>query len=258
MAESSLSALLWAQYETLCKDRLFDRADRLKEILRYLLENAENKVPLTDSIVAMAIYKTINQESEATVRASLREIRRKLDEYYARIETAQDPVIIKIEKGYARAIYYLRSTIDSTKSGVTIRPPRAPRLGRIGALIGSWRGQGGDAWVENSAPSFLFDVEATFEAHGLDISGHFKIRVREPSDPSSVGLALRGAFYDDDLIQTSYESIDEGRKQAGVALLKLSGDGMKIHALYSAFSPMRDCLIAGTIRLTKNNPSTPP
>jgi hypothetical protein len=210
---------------------------------------------LKAAAVAQKIYEVDDPtpECEGNARAALHEIRSKLREYYGRpqIDPAKNPVIIEMMKGHVRATYRLREAADQRVVAPAIRKTTSARHE---ALIGSWHGQGGDTWVENNAPLFSFEVTAEFRVDGSDVFGDFTIRVLESTHDEPVQLDLRGKFYDDSIIQTSYEATALGRKQAGVALLKLSGDTKKIYVRYSAFSPIRDCLIMGGILLEKNAP----
>jgi hypothetical protein len=130
------------------------------------------------------------------------------------------------------------------------------RPDRRSAVNGHWHGRGEDIWVEAGTPPFSFELTAEFSINGSTVSGHFKMKVLEKPNYPSVEIDLRGQFYDGNIIQTFYESTDPARRQAGVALLKLSGDGTCIQVRYSAFSPMRDCLTTGVLRLEKDNPTS--
>ena len=122
---------------------------------------------------------------------------------------------------------------------------------RRSALLGKWHGSGEDTWVENGTPTLSVDVQAEFWINAAAVTGHFTLGILEHPEVPLIELDVRGRFYDNSLIQTFYESSDPVRRQVGVALLHLFGDGITLEVRYSAFSPMRNCLTTGVIRLHK-------
>ena len=133
---------------------------------------------------------------------------------------------------------------------------QTPRPDRRSALIGSWHGRGEDTWVEVETPLFSYELTAELSVNGSAVSGHFRLKILERPDYPLIELDTRGQFYDSNIIQTFYESTDPARRQAGVGLLKLSGEGTSIQVRYSAFSAMRDCLATWVFRLEKDNPTS--
>ena len=65
-------------------------------------------------------------------------------------------------------------------------------------------------------------------------------------------LSFSGGFFNDDILQLSYRSESESRKQLGAILLKLSDDGTELTGYYTGYSPSRSCLITGKVTFRKN------
>jgi hypothetical protein len=258
MTEQADSHVLWGQFRTLCADSLFSKAEQLQKILEYLILAEEQKRKIQASDIVRAIPPASGkcshgpvgdsvadcEDCAANMRALLSDIRRKLREYYALCEPVKNPVIIEMKTGVVRATYRLREDVDQSAIPQTTSD-------RHKALIGSWHGKGADTWAENNLPLFSFEVTAQFRVDGLKVRGDFTIKGLESPTHELVSLALQGKFYDDSIIQTSYEALASGRKQAGVALLRLSGDATTLYVCYSSFSPIRDRLVTGSLVLGK-------
>ena len=128
----------------------------------------------------------------------------------------------------------------------------APR-GRRNALQGVWIGEGKDTYVES-------------EEEGMAVSGRLQLevlrrgKVKGTAELWSPRYASRdpkikvwGGFYDNNYIQLSYRSTDPARVQLGVIVFKLAADGQRLSGHYAAFSPIRECFVAGELALTKLN-----
>jgi hypothetical protein len=123
---------------------------------------------------------------------------------------------------------------------------------RRSALLGKWKGEGKDYYVEDTSKGLAaFTAEMTFTSVGHIVKAEAMIADKPPSTKPLDELALFGMFYNDDYLQLSYHNKNLVRKQLGVVVLGLTPDGSVLRGYYSAFSPTRETIVAGTISLTK-------
>jgi hypothetical protein len=119
---------------------------------------------------------------------------------------------------------------------------------RFSALKGKWLGSGGDTWVEDGTPALEIEMEMEMTTTGKRLRGDGTVRA---ANFPPVRLLLDGGFYNQDLLQLNYASKDPVRKQAGVAMLRLSPGGDRLHGRYVGFSPARGCFVIGSLTLAR-------
>jgi hypothetical protein len=113
------------------------------------------------------------------------------------------------------------------------------------ALSGVRLGEGRDLFTEvENALRLSFTVTATFTVSGKKVVGKANLRPTDTSLPRIV-LDMTGGFYDSDFLQLTYKGTVLGRRQLGVTVLRFHATGDILEGYYSAFSPIREMLIAG-------------
>jgi hypothetical protein len=120
---------------------------------------------------------------------------------------------------------------------------------RRGALLGRWEGKGADYYIEDTRESLLtFGAAITFTVVGHTVKASASIQGNATEEDE---LSLSGMFYNDDYLQLAYFNKNIARKQLGVVVLGLQSNGTDLRGCYAGFSPRRETIVAGTIRLTK-------
>jgi len=117
------------------------------------------------------------------------------------------------------------------------------------ALLDRWEGTAEDYYVEDSQKTKMgFAAVITFDAVGPTVKAH---AVLTYDDGQADQISLVGMFYNDDYLQLSYYNKNLALKQLGVVVLRLDPDGSTLSGYYTGFSPRRQTIVAGTIKLLK-------
>lgn len=125
------------------------------------------------------------------------------------------------------------------------------RLGQVNdsrrtAIVGFWRGEGSDCYVEGDGNFLEFELQAQFREESKQIIGE---AILSSTTDRNVALVLSGGFYDDYFLQFTYKSKDPIRKQLGVIVLRLSDLGDRLDGHYAGLSPIRGKFIMGRVTL---------
>jgi hypothetical protein len=93
-----------------------------------------------------------------------------------------------------------------------------------------------------------FSAVMTFDAVGPSVKAR---AILTYTDGQADQISLFGMFYNDDYLQLSYYNKNLALKQLGVVVLRLHPDGSSLSGYYTGFSPRRETIVAGTIKLLK-------
>lgn len=123
---------------------------------------------------------------------------------------------------------------------------RTPK-GKRGQLKGAWKGHGNDVYVANGKSAMAFDIELRIRVRSRYIAA--KATLVGDDGKSSEKLELSGGFYDDRFLRLTY--YNEGKQQQGVLFLELGPGCDYLAGTYTGYSPRRETIVAGTVRLTR-------
>ena len=121
----------------LCLDKLltsqtFGHADRLREFLRFIVEEAvsDESSSLKETVIGVTVFGRspgYDPKLDNIVRTSARRVRLKLEEYYA-TEGAADPVRIELQKGSYLPLFHPRDAGVGSDEPALIIPEAAPSV----------------------------------------------------------------------------------------------------------------------------------
>ena len=126
------SSEVWKALNRLTASRSMRRAEKLTELLRYLVETtlSGNAHYLKETTIGVSVFKRspdYDPKSDAIVRSQACRLRAKLKRYYA-TEGYRDPLIIDIPKGqYAAAFSWRASKTTETHAISAEHRPETPR-----------------------------------------------------------------------------------------------------------------------------------
>jgi len=119
------------------------------------------------------------------------------------------------------------------------------KSGRESVIEGIWKGSGTDFFTENGTDGHQYTIKLKLKLNGRKIVGEGDLGKNAPP------LELAGGFYDDSYIQLTYQSTDQARRQMGVIMFRVSGDGRKLKGHYAGYSPSREIFVVGSVDLAK-------
>lgn len=121
---------------------------------------------------------------------------------------------------------------------------------RLDSIAGTWSGGGEDSFVEEDKPTVAFKLTVSFRRSGRKVSATGDLTsAANPAQNTTV--VLEGGFFSDDYLQFNYRSQDQGRRQMGVIVFRLSGDARNIAGHYAGLSPWRGVFVMGHVSLSK-------
>lgn len=142
------------------------------------------------------------------------------------------------------AAIFIKQWVET--AGVFVQPKNL----RMRGVLGVWTGKIADQFVADGTANKDGDLTITVKTKGRKLDMEITLTTTLDGKAVSVSLAGDGGFFNEDIIQFTYQS-KEGRKQFGVAVLSLSGAGTNLDGHYAGLSPTRDCFVTGAVHLTK-------
>ncbi|MDX2153961.1 MAG: hypothetical protein SFV54_24685 [Bryobacteraceae bacterium] len=134
-----------AAVERVLASRQFAQAGRLKQLLRFLADQAlEGKEGLKETVIGVAVFGRepgYDPKTDGVVRSEVRRLRLKLQEYYAE-DGAREGTRIEIPKG-GYAVQFLETTpapmeVREAKRGIRWAIPLAAAVAVVGLLAAGW------------------------------------------------------------------------------------------------------------------------
>ena len=119
---------------------------------------------------------------------------------------------------------------------------------RATAVTGAWEGDGFD---NDSTPEENFDFKLilSLEYKSPKIIGKARLSNLAQAEPTDIDF--EGSFHNNNFIQMSYRNPKIGPVQLGVVLFRLSDIGTELKGIYAGYSPLRERLISGKLKLIK-------
>jgi hypothetical protein len=85
--------------------RTFDGCALLKSLLDYIVTSTIKANPPTATQLGLALWAGRNINSDVAIRMQVKNLRRKLEAYYASAEASQDPIRIEVPEGKYKATW---------------------------------------------------------------------------------------------------------------------------------------------------------